>query len=82
MENEKKDVVPMKIIRTVGTLDEDVKGWPKQLKFISWYEREPKYDIRAWSPSERDKDPGITLTEKELRGLYSLIRDEIFELEN
>ena len=62
------------IIKTVGTLSESPKGWTKELNLISWNEREPKYDIRDWSPDHEKMGKGITLTEEELAKLGDAIK--------
>lgn len=61
------------IIETFGTLSESSKGWKKQLKKVSWNEREPKYDIREWSPDESKMSKGITLTKEELIKLKEIL---------
>ena len=38
------------IVENIGVLSENAKGWRKELNFVSWNEREPKYDIREWDP--------------------------------
>jgi len=54
-------------------LSESAKGWKKELNLISWNDREPKYDIREWSP-ERDKmGKGVTLSEDEVVELMRLL---------
>ena len=35
--------IKYEIKETVGTLSENNKGWSKELNFISWNDREPKY---------------------------------------
>ena len=35
----------------IATLSTNIKtGWTKELNLISWNDKEPKYDIRDWSP--------------------------------
>lgn len=46
------------------------KGWNKELNLISWNGREPKYDIREWSPEHDKMGKGITLSE-EAKSLFS-----------
>lgn len=46
-----------------GVLSESSKGWTKELRSISWNEREPKYDVREWSP-EGDKMGRVLLCQK------------------
>jgi len=38
----------------------------KELNLISWNEREPKYDIREWSPDHEKMGKGVTLSEEEI----------------
>ena len=41
--------IKYEIVEKIGQLSESVKGWTKELNFISWNDREPKYDLRDWS---------------------------------
>ena len=45
---------------------------------VSWNDREPKYDIRSWSPDHSRMGKGISLTEEEMERLVELwnTRDE------
>mgnify|MGYP000891219208 FL=1 len=38
------------IVEKIAVLSESSKGWRKELNLISWNDRDPKYDIREWSP--------------------------------
>ena len=38
------------VVETYGSLSESNKGWKKEIKLISWNQKEAKYDIREWSP--------------------------------
>ena len=67
----------VKIINTVGTLSETKKGWKKELNIISWSQRDPKYDIREWSPDHEKMGKGSTLTFDELIVLKDLLEQEI-----
>ena len=49
------------IVENIGVLSENAKGWRKELNFVSWNEREPKYDIREWDPEHNRMAKGITL---------------------
>lgn len=61
------------IIQKFGVLSTTSKGWVKQLNLISWNEREPKYDIREWSPDGQTMGKGVTLTKEELVALRELL---------
>ena len=41
-------------------------GWKKQLTYTSWNNREPKFDLRSWTPEHEAMTKGITLTKEEL----------------
>ena len=55
--------IKCEITKHIGVLSESAKGWTKELNFVSWNDREPKYDIREWSPEHEKMGKGITLTE-------------------
>lgn len=57
------------IQETIGTLSESAKGWKKEVNLISWNGREPRYDIREWSPEREKMGKGVTLSLEELREL-------------
>lgn len=64
---------PYEIRQTLGTISENAKGWKKELNLISWNGREPKYDLRSWSPDHERMGKGVTLTAEELRQLRELL---------
>ena len=39
------------ITERIAVLSQAPNGWERQLNMVSWNEREPKYDIRDWSPT-------------------------------
>ena len=45
------------------------------MNMVSWNDREPKYDIREWSPDHERMGKGVSLTEEELVALAELIQD-------
>ncbi|MFT0899336.1 YdbC family protein [Candidatus Methanoprimaticola sp. MG2] len=53
------------IVEKIAVLSESSKGWTKELNMISWNERDPKYDIREWSPDHEKMGKGITLSVEE-----------------
>ena len=38
------------ITERIAVLSTSANGWERQLNLVSWNGREPKYDIRDWSP--------------------------------
>lgn len=61
------------IIRKIGVLSTSASGWEKQINLISWNEREPKYDIREWSPEGDKMGKGVTLSKDELLALKDIL---------
>ena len=45
--------IKYEIIKKLGVLSKFSAGWAKEVNLISWNERDPKYDIREWSPASR-----------------------------
>jgi len=54
------------VTERIAVLSESSKGWTKELNLISWNDREPKYDIREWSPDGTKMGKGITLSDEEV----------------
>jgi hypothetical protein len=76
--NKSKEFVQMtdikyELTKEIGVLSESSKGWKKELNLISWNDREPKYDIREWSPEHEKMGKGITLSLEELKKLKEIL---------
>jgi len=69
--------ITFEITRTLGVLSESAKGWTKELNLVSWNGREPKYDIREWSPDHEKMGKGVTLSEEEAQALRDLLADAL-----
>ncbi len=65
--------IKFEIVKKIGVLSKSEKGWSKELNLVSWNDREPKYDIRAWSPDGQKMGKGITLSNEELVVLKELL---------
>ena len=65
------------ITERIAVLSTNNKGWERQLNMISWNDREPKYDIRDWSPDGSKMSKGISMTRDEL----VILKDILNELE-
>lgn len=63
------------IVREIGVLSENTKGWRKEINLISWNGGKPKYDIRDWAPGREKMGKGITLTEEEMKALMKAVSD-------
>ena len=61
--------IKYEIVEKIAVLSESSKGWTKELNLSSWNDRDPKYDIREWSPDHVKMGKGITLSDEEVRFL-------------
>lgn len=74
----KDNDMSFEIIKHLGTLSKNEKSeWTKELNLIAWNGREPKYDIRDWSPDHTKMGKGITLTEGELKSLSEVLQKNL-----
>ena len=64
------------IVEKLGVICQGKGGWERQLNLVSWSDREPKYDIRDWSPDGTKMGKGISLTAEEVAVLKEIL-DEI-----
>ena len=67
------DAPKFEITRQVACLSTERNGWAKELKIVSWNGREPKYDIRSWSPDHQKMGKGVTLSAEELDALRAAL---------
>ena len=63
------------ITERIAVLSQAPNGWERQLNMVSWNEREPKYDIRDWSPDGNKMGKGISLTADELAVLKGVLEE-------
>lgn len=61
------------VVENYGSLSESSKGWKKEIKLISWNQKEAKYDIREWSPDGEKMGKGVTLSKEEIINLRDLL---------
>ena len=64
--------ITLEVIRKIAVLNDSDAGYTKELNLVSWNGREPKYDLRTWSP-EGIALKGLTLTEEEAKELYKAL---------
>ncbi len=65
--------VKYEIVKQIGVLSKSSSGWAKEINLIRWNDREPKYDIRDWSPDREKMGKGVTLSKEELAALKELL---------
>ncbi len=65
--------IKFEIKEVCGTLSESAKGWSKDLRLISWNDREAKYDLREWAPDDEKMGKGVTLSKEEIVELKRIL---------
>ena len=73
----KNEAFKFEIINQLGVISTTDSGWSLELNRVSWGGREPKYDIRSWSPDHAKCRKGLTLTEEQLVTLSKLLDEEV-----
>lgn len=62
--------ITFKIIKHIGKVGEPSSaGWQTEVNLVSWNGKEPKIDIRQWSPDHARMGKGLTFTEDEIQDL-------------
>ena len=72
----KKDEIKYKVIEECGTVGERNGDYIVKLRYVSWNDGDPKYDIRPWKQNEDGSErpsKGITLSGEELEELGKII---------
>ena len=68
----------MELIKKIALISGSETGFRKELNLVSWNGKEPKYDLRNWSP-EGLPLRGVTLTEDEAKELQKVLNDMFAE---
>jgi hypothetical protein len=62
------------ILKHYGAISKDRNGWIMELNLVSWNGRNPKFDLRDWSPDHEKMGKGVTLTREEAETLAELLK--------
>lgn len=73
--NKKDDDFRFEIVKSMGVLSVNAKGWSKEINLVSWNGRDAKYDIREWNPEHSKMGRGITMTEEEISNLSQILSE-------
>lgn len=67
------------ITEHIAVIGENARGWARELNMVSWNDRDPKYDLRDWSPDHSKMGKGLTLTADELVALRDILSEMDFD---
>ena len=71
--------IQYEIVEEIAVLSASDSGYTKEINLISWNGKEPKYDIRSFSPNREKCGKGVTLTEAEAGKLLAALRKVLSE---
>ena len=69
--------IQYEIVKEIAVLSTSESGYTKEINLISWNGKEPKYDIRSFSPNREKCGKGITLTVDEAATLLKALQEEL-----
>ena len=69
--------IQYEIVKEIAVLSASDSGYTKEINLISWNGREPKYDIRSFSPNREKCGKGITLNADEAAALLEALQKEV-----
>lgn len=69
--------IQYEIVKEIVVLSTGDSGYTKEINLISWNGKEPKYDIRSFSPNREKCGKGITLNADEAAALLKALQKEL-----
>lgn len=69
--------IQYEIVKEIAVLSTGDSGYTKEINLISWNGKEPKYDIRSFSPNREKCGKGITLSADEAAALLKALQKEL-----
>ncbi|HFR3711438.1 TPA: YdbC family protein [Streptococcus suis] len=69
--------IQYEIVKEIAVLSTGDSGYTKEINLISWNGKEPKYDIRSFSPNREKCGKGITLNADESAALLKALQKEL-----
>lgn len=69
--------IQYEIVKEIAVLSTSESGYTKEINLISWNGKEPKYDIRTFSPNREKCGKGIMLTADEAAALLKALQKEL-----
>ena len=69
--------IQYEIVKEIAVVSTGDSGYTKEINLISWNGKEPKYDIRSFSPNREKCGKGITLNADEAAALLTALQKEL-----
>ena len=74
--------IQYEIVKEIAVLSTGDSGYTKEINLISWNGKEPKYDIRSFSPNREKCGKGITLNADEAAALLKALQKELNRIQD
>ena len=75
--NAKANDINYKVLEECGTVSHRKGDYVLKLRYISWNDRDPVYDLRPWKINDAEEEicgKGITVSGEELENLFKVIK--------
>ena len=69
--------IQYEIVKEIAVLSASDRGYTIEINLISWNGKEPKYDVRSFSPNREKCGKGITLNADEAAALLKALQKEV-----
>lgn len=69
--------IEYEIVKEIAVLSRSEGGYTKEINLIAWNGKEPKYDIRSFSPNREKCGKGITLSADEAAAILKALQKEL-----
>lgn len=56
-------------------LEESNNGWKVEVNKVSWFGKDPKWDIRPWNEDHTKCGKGMTLSELAIKSFYEYLKE-------
>lgn len=70
-----------KIVEAGVVLESGNGGWNTEINKVAWFDKEPRWEIRAWNEDHTKCGKGVGLSEEALYNLYVHLEDKYSAME-
>ncbi len=75
-ERERDDQFRFEILKHMGIVGKNEKGWFKEINIVSWRGGRPKLDIRDWEPGHERMSRGVTMHKREVLKTMQILQEQ------
>lgn len=71
----KRDKITFEILKHLGVLRTNPRGWSKEVNVVAWNQRPARVDIREWNSNHMKMSRGVGLDAEELERLKEILAE-------